>query len=62
MQVLGLRVLEDVGNTAADELRTLVLDTVVELLVHLTEGTDIHVEEIRLDARYLLDDLVGMLQ
>ncbi len=37
IQVLCFRILEDVCNPSADELGALVLDTVIELFIHLTE-------------------------
>ena len=62
MQVLGLGILEDVSHAAADELGAFILDTVVELLIHLPKGTDIHVEDVGNASWDLLDDLVAMFQ
>src|SRR5690606_18264475 len=61
-EVLRNRVFEDVCDPSAHELRSFVLDAVIELLVHLPKGPDVHVEEIWLRTGDLLDDLVGVLE
>ena len=51
-----------IHEPAALGVCALVLDAVIELLVHFPKGPDVHVEEVRLYTRYLLDDLVCMFE